>query len=194
MLTGHELGQYLSDFQRSHQHNGTLADNHIYRVGVIGGGRQGTVEARAFVLHPSTEVVAVADSDAENRALFQDRFGVPGYGTYDEMLKREQPDIVLAALPVKANADAVVAAARAGVKAVFCEKPLAGSLEDADRMVEECGSRGVLLGAGLMASGHPDLPESLRARRGGRDRTDQQDQPLRRQRPGRLSRQPPTSI
>ncbi len=114
------------------------------------------MEARAFVLHPSTEVVAVADSDAENRALFQDRFGVPGYGTYDEMLKREQPDIVLAALPVKANADAVVAAARAGVKVVFCEKPLAGSLEDADRMVEECASRGVLLGAGLMASGHPD--------------------------------------
>ena len=130
--------------------------SNTYRVGVIGGGRQGTVEARAFVLHPSTKVVAVADTDAENRAMFQDRFGVLGYGTYNEMLKQEQPDILLAALPVKANADAVVAAARAGVKAVFCEKPLAGSLEDADRMVEECGSRGVLLGAGLMVSNHPD--------------------------------------
>ncbi len=126
-----------------------------YRVGIIGGGRQGTTHARAYYLNPSTEVVAVADTDPENLELFCKRFDVPGYSSYEEMLRRERIDISAPVLPVRANADAVVASARAGVRAVNCEKPLAASLEDADRMVEECRSRGVLFAAGLVPRNYP---------------------------------------
>ncbi len=133
-----------------------MSDQPVYRVGIIGGGRQGTIHARAYHVHPRTEVAAVADSDEENLELFCRRFDVPGYSTFDEMFAKEELDISAPVLPVKANADAVVASARAGVKAVFCEKPLAGMLSDADRMVEECRSRGVLLAAGLVVSSHPD--------------------------------------
>ena len=58
-----------------------------YRVGVIGCGRKGTSHARAYALNPATEVVAAADTDAENLALFCERFGVPGYADYREMLQ-----------------------------------------------------------------------------------------------------------
>ena len=128
----------------------------LYRVGIIGGGRQGTVHARAYALHPRTEVVAVADTDSENLDLFCERFGVPGYSGYNEMLAKERIDISAPVLPVRANADAVVASAQAGVKAVFCEKPLTGSLEDADRMVEECRSRDIPFVGGLVARNYPD--------------------------------------
>ena len=57
-----------------------------YRVGIIGGGRQGTHHARDYHLHPRTEVAAVADTDQENLELFRERFGVPGYASYEEML------------------------------------------------------------------------------------------------------------
>ena len=139
----------------------------IYRVGIIGGGRQGTHHARGYHLHPRTEVAAVADTDPENLALFRERFGAPGYASYEEMLDKEALDISAPVLPVKANADAVVASAQAGVRAVFCEKPLAGSLADADRMVEECASRGIPLAAGLVVSSHPDYRQAFELAAGG---------------------------
>jgi len=85
-----------------------------------------------------------------------ERFDVPGYSTYDEMLANEEIDISAPCLPVKANADAVITSAEAGVKGVFSEKPLAGSLADADCMVEECRRRDIPFAAGLVASSHPN--------------------------------------
>ena len=96
--------------------------NPKYRVGIIGCGRAGTGRARAFDLHPLCEVVAIADTDPENLALGCRHFNVPGYNTFDEMFKHEQIDIAMPVLPVRPNADAVVASAEAGVKAIFCEK------------------------------------------------------------------------
>ncbi len=131
-----------------------------YRVGVIGCGRAGTSRARAFDLHPLCAVVAIADTDPENLELACRRFKVPGYSTYEEMFASEHIDIAMPVLPVRPNADAVVAAARAGVRAIFCEKPLTASLEDADRMVEACRSRGVHLAAGVVISSHPDYQKA----------------------------------
>jgi hypothetical protein len=138
-----------------------LSQRQPYRVGLIGSGRAGLPRARAFDLHPRCEVVAVADTDPENLAFGSDAFGVPGYATWDAMFASQSLDIALAVLPVAPNADAVVAAAEAGVKAVFCEKPLTARLSDADRMVEACGARGVPLVAGLVISSHPDYRKAF---------------------------------
>ena len=85
-----------------------------------------------------------------------------GYSTYDEMLAKEKIDISVPVLPVKANPGAVIASARAGVKAVYSEKPLAGCLADADLMVHECESRGIPFGAGLVVSSHPDYRKAYK--------------------------------
>ena len=134
--------------------------NGRYRVGIIGCGRAGAPRGHAFDAHPQCEVVAIADTDPENLELGCQWFGVPGYSSYDEMFARERIDIAMPVLPVGPNADAVVAAARAEVRAVFCEKPLTASLADADRMVEECGSRGIHLAAGVVVSSHPDYQKA----------------------------------
>ena len=104
----------------------------------------------------------MADTDPDNLELAAGRFGVSGYSTYDEMFSEEQIDISLAVLPVKPNADAVVASARAGVRAVFCEKPLTAMLSDADRMVDECRSRRVPLATGSVVSSHPDYRKAYK--------------------------------
>ena len=134
----------------------TASPNPKYRVGIIGCGRAATPRARAFDVHPLCKVVAIADTDPENLEIGCRRFDAPGYDTYAEMLEKERIDIALPILPVRPNADAVVAAAEAGARAIFCEKPLTASLGDADRMVEACRSRNVLLGAGVVISSHPD--------------------------------------
>jgi predicted dehydrogenase len=80
-----------------------MTDRSPFRVGIIGGGQQGTYAARAYHLHPRTEVAAVADTDPENLKLFCERFDVPGYSTYEEMLAKEELDIAAPILPVRAK-------------------------------------------------------------------------------------------
>ena len=127
-----------------------------YRVGVIGCGRKGTSHARAYALNPATEVVAAADTDAENLALFCERFGVPGYSDYREMLRRERIDIASPILPVSVNPEVVLGCAESDVRAIGCEKPIAAILSDADRMVEACRERGIKLAAGDLDRNFPE--------------------------------------
>ena len=98
----------------------------------------------------------MADTDQENLDLFRERFRVPGYSDYGEMLAKERIEISAPVLPVRANAGAVVASAQAGVKAISCEKPLTASLEDADRTVEECRTKGIFFAAGLVVRNYPE--------------------------------------
>ena len=130
-----------------------------HRVGLIGCGRKGTQFARCYTLNPRTEVVAAADIDPKNLSLFCERFRVKGYGDYREMLRNERLDIAAPILPVKPNPSVVIGCAESGsgLKAIFCEKPMATSLEEADRMVEACRSRGILLAAGDMYRNYPQL-------------------------------------
>ena len=86
-----------------------------YRVGVIGGGLQGTQHARAYQLDPRTEVVAVAEKDPEVLELFRRRFGLErGYTDYREMLANEQIDIAAPILPSTVIPEVVLASVEAG--------------------------------------------------------------------------------
>ena len=126
----------------------TVARQAPYRVGIIGCGRKGTQYARSYALHPATAVVAAADPDPDNLALFCERFQVPGYRSYEELLSSEPLDIAAPILPVNQNPAVVLGCARAAVKAISCEKPMSASLAEADRMVAACAARGIKLGVG----------------------------------------------
>ena len=120
-----------------------------HKVAIIGVGRKGTSHARAYMLHPRCEVIAAADPDPQNLDLFQRRFGVSNvYSDYRDLLANERIDIAAPILPVSVNPEVVIACAQAGVRAVFSEKPIAASLEEADQMVEECRSRGIPFACG----------------------------------------------
>lgn len=94
---------------------------------------------------PGVEVVALADPDEAGRAAAMKRSGAGrGYGSYHEMLERERLDLVaVGPSHLDQHEKMVVAAARAGAKAIYCEKPIARSLDEADRMLAECETRGV---------------------------------------------------
>ena len=125
-----------------------MPDEATYRIGLIGCGRKGHGHARGYVGNPRTQIVAAADPDSSNLEIFLDRFPVKGYGDYHELLDQEDIDIAAPILPVQPNPQVVIDCARAGVKAIYCEKPMATSLEESDAMVEACASRGIHLAAG----------------------------------------------
>ena len=96
--------------------------------------------AGAYDRHPRTEVAGVCDLRKEALADFKSQWGdvwpdVRLYTDYREMLKAEKPDLVSVATSDHVHADMTVAAAESGARAILCEKPIATSLEDADRMI-----------------------------------------------------------
>jgi predicted dehydrogenase len=127
-----------------------------YRVGIIGCGRKGTQHARAWNLNPKAEVVAAADTDAENLELFRRRFDVPVYSDYREMMNNHGIDIAAPILPVKTNADVVLECTEFDIRGIFCEQPITDSLENADRMVTACRAKSVKFGCGDLDRNLPD--------------------------------------
>ena len=134
-----------------------------YRVGIIGCGRMaGAIDeekrnrggrvpqpvalAAAYRQVPRTELVAAADGNGARRETFSRRWAPDRlYADYRDMLANEALDIVSVATHAHLHAEMTVAAAEAGVKAVLCEKAMAVSLPEADRMIEACRRAGTKL-------------------------------------------------
>ena len=67
------------------------------------------------------------------------------YSNHKELLAAEGPlDILTVGVSDHRHAEIVIDAANAGVRAIFCEKPLATTVEDTDRMLEACERNGNL--------------------------------------------------
>lgn len=119
------------------------------RAGVIGLG-VGIHHAHAFLRHPDIELVAMCDIRAEAHAAASTRLGIPVSATkyhmdHREMLRTEELDLVGVATPDADHASPVIDAARAGVQGILCEKPIAATLEDADRMIDATRRAGAVL-------------------------------------------------
>lgn len=129
-----------------------------YTVAIIGCGRMGFLfdansttldtvsHLGAYTQHPRTRVVAVCDADPSRARDAAARYRVARiYTDYHEMLRSDRYDIVSICLPTPLHAPACIAAAQAGARVVFCEKPIASSLADADAMITACAQHKVLL-------------------------------------------------
>lgn len=140
----------------------------MYRVGIIGCGRIGSLleddplrekpasHSGAFFLHPKTEIVAGCDTQRRRLRSFGKRWGVTELFTdYREMLDRVKPDIVSVATWTESHCEIAVEAAKRGVKGIYCEKPIALALEQADRMIEVCNQYKVSLVVGHERRWHP---------------------------------------
>lgn len=114
-------------------------------VGIIGSGFVANLHAEAFKSVHNAEVLAVASVMDDQARAFANTHHVPHvFSDFKQMLELDEIELVTIGVPNFLHAEACVAAARAG-KHVVCEKPLAVTLEDADRMIEECRTNGVKL-------------------------------------------------
>lgn len=86
------------------------------------------------------EVLAAADIDASALKRVAERWRVPrGYCDFRELLEDRLVEAVAICLPAPLHAEVALAALQAG-KHVMIEKPLALSLDDCDRVVEEAAN------------------------------------------------------
>lgn len=106
--------------------------------------------AGAYYRHPQTEVAAVCDIRPEALDGFRAEWGdvwpdARYYTDYRAMLAQEKPDLVSVCTPDHLHADITVDAANGGARAILCEKPIATTLADADRMIAAAEANGTLL-------------------------------------------------
>ena len=103
--------------------------------------------ATAFDAVPETSIAAVFDLGAETRDEFLACWGseIPAYDDYQRMLAEVQPDLVCIATHQRMHADQIEQAIEAGVRGILCDKPLATSLAEMDRIVAACRGNGVPL-------------------------------------------------
>jgi len=106
--------------------------------------------AAAYAAHPGVEVVAACDLDPEARAAFRRAWDAtwPGLRTYDDhrrLLAEERLDLLSVVTPDDRHAQIVLDACAAGVRGIFCEKPLATTLAEADAIVQAARERGVTM-------------------------------------------------
>jgi len=99
--------------------------------------------AAAFHAVPETEVKAVFDRGADTRAQFVDCWrdvwnGIRTYDDYTRMLEEIKPDLVCIATRQTLHAEQIELAVQAGVRGILCDKPLATSLAEMDRITSAC--------------------------------------------------------
>lgn len=131
----------------------------IIGLGFIGGGDQVSGDAiggqqvanldgthvAALSKHPQVELVAGSSRDAGRRQRFERRTGVKTYADWQALLAAESPDIVSVATYAPVHAEITLACVQQGARAVYCEKPIATTLTDAERMAQACRAAGALL-------------------------------------------------
>ena len=129
--------------------------------------------APAIARTTGAELWSVLSRDAARARDFAVRHGAaspePAHDDLDSLLADPELDAVLIASPDGLHAEQCIAAARAG-KHVLCEKPMATTAADAERMTAACREAGVRLGIAYHMRwhrGHRDLAGAAHAGRFG---------------------------
>jgi predicted dehydrogenase len=112
---------------------------------VIGVGRLGAEHARILQELPDSELVGVHDTDPDRVRSVADRIGSRCFEDPTPLLQQAEAAVI--AVPTGAHPAVARRALEAGCHALV-EKPLAPTLEEADRLIELAEERGVVLGVG----------------------------------------------
>jgi myo-inositol 2-dehydrogenase / D-chiro-inositol 1-dehydrogenase len=132
-------------------------DGDFVGMALIGSGRMGSFHGETVSRRlPGARLVAVADPAPGAAEQLAGALGAErAYTDAAQVWRDPAVDAVVIAAPARFHADLVVAAAGAG-KAVFCEKPMALSLADADRAIDAARAGGVALQVGFNRRFAPD--------------------------------------
>jgi len=101
----------------------------------------GKMHGNVYSRLPNAEMVAAVDKDPERLKIYCDSFGCTGYATLEEAIAAEDPDVVDICLPTDLHSEFTIKAAKAK-KNVFCEKPMARTLAQAQEMAGVCKENG----------------------------------------------------
>jgi predicted dehydrogenase len=131
----------------------------MLRIGIVGAGVIARDHVTALRAAQNAKIVAVADVAAERARDLAAAAGAEPYEDYRQLIGKV--DAVWICTPPFQHADQAVEFADAKVH-VFCEKPIAVELAEADRMIVACRKSGVKLMVGHVIRYYPETLEIKR--------------------------------
>lgn len=131
------------------------------RVAVIGVGSMGKNHVRVFLEMPEVELVAIVDKNEEATKRVSQIYRVPAYSDYCEMVERERPEAVTIAVPTQFHYTVAMDLLEAGCH-VLIEKPIATSVDEAQKMISTAEQLGRMLMVGHIERFNPAILELKR--------------------------------
>ena len=121
------------------------------KAAIIGAGSAAMlIHAPYLSINPEVDLAAIADPVEKSAKSVAERFHIKKtYRYFQEMLRKEKPDVVHVATPQSLHSKHSIAAMEAGAD-VLCEKPMACSLEECDAMIGAAKRTGLKLMIGFM--------------------------------------------
>ena len=112
----------------------------------------------------NSQIVSISSRAASKAEAAANEHGIDRwFGSYEEQLADPGMDAVINALPISMHCEWTVKAAEAG-KHILCEKPLATSAKDCQRMIDAARSNNVVLVEGFTHRWEPAPEKGARAR------------------------------
>lgn len=127
----------------------------MIRIAVIGAGGIGSLHVRVCQSLPDVQVTWVTDQNEARAAEVAATVGARATSDNAAAIAAADVDAVIVATPTPFHR-AVVETAAAHGKHVFCEKPIARTVEDAEAMVAACAQAGVRLMVGHVVRFFPE--------------------------------------
>ena len=130
-------------------------------LGLIGCGSFGRFCLDALAAMGEVRLAAVADTREDAAAELARDFGVPGHASADELIARDDVQIVHVATPPSSHHELALKAIAAG-KHVLCEKPLALSVAQGREVVSAAEAAGVCIAVNFVLR-HNRVTEAVKA-------------------------------
>lgn len=124
----------------------------MLKVGIVGAGTMGRMHAQAWANTKRVEIAGVYDANLAYGQALASQYSTSALD-FPHLL--EKVDIVDICTPTHTHQQYVVEAARAG-KHIFCEKPLARTLEQGEKMLREVERAGVKFMVGQVVRWFPE--------------------------------------
>ena len=119
----------------------------VLKMAVIGLGKMGLhmiQQAKQAELNGSIKLIAVCEANEETLRNFAESHSeISAYNDYKQLLDEHEIDLLYIAVPPKYHYPVVMEALERKIH-VFCEKPLANSIEEAKEMLETANQTGVV--------------------------------------------------
>ncbi len=119
-----------------------MAKEHKLRIGVIGVGGIGSAHCKGVGKIAEAELTAVADVDRKRAREIGKEYGVPHYGSHQELIESGRCDLVVVGTPHPEHEKPALDAIKAGLH-VLCEKPVTERVSTARKVVEAAERSGV---------------------------------------------------
>jgi len=130
----------------------------MLKIGIIGAGRIGEIHAKNICTKiKDADVKCIADANKDRARLLAEKCGnVKWYCDFTEMLEKENIDAVLICTSTSFHKEAIIKSAKKK-KHIFCEKPIALTLEETNEALDAVKRYGVLLQVGFMRRFDPAI-------------------------------------